>query len=664
MVKMIYIYNYTINSVYVHDLKESGDGMFGNNKKTIGVLICQIFEEYQDTLSRGIMKRANELDYNVAFFTNSGGFGQLSYDAGEIHIVDLPNYEELEGLIITPDIMILPGLIDKYKKNILEKCHCPVVSVRKEMEEYYSVLIDDDRVIDEIIHHFIKDHGFNKINFLSGPENNIAANKRLENYKSVLREHNIPVEEERIFYGDFWKNSGAKAVEYWLDGDKEMPQAIVCANDFMAITVCKALEERGIAVPEQIAVSGCDDIDDAIDHSPSLTTAKMPLFEMGVEAVNKIHKHNLGITQPQDSYLNTNTIYRDSCGCTKNWYHESNTRRSNLIYGREVLQSEIAQNAFMSTDLTGLTKLDDIIEKLWIYVNSNLNFNRFFMCLHKNWDQFNSYEVDETALLGEEFIAEIGIKDDIHFTKLKVKKKVLLPEEFIEERPLNYFFALLHHGGHCFGYVGISFNRIQTFMRTFPAWLNNVSNSLENVRIHAELNRLVYKLEDMSVRDELTGLYNRRVLDTLGKNYLNQCMSRQSKLMVFIADMDRLKFINDTYGHFYGDISLKVIAVALQKAADDDEICIRLGGDEFMVIGFDYDDGKINNFIRRFVDELNRFNAIQQHDVRVFVSYGFYMIVPDRDTTIENCMRVADSLMYQQKYEKASKKLEINLNIT
>ena len=244
---------------------------------------------------------------------------------------------------------------------------------------------------------------------------------------------------------------------------------------------------------------------------------------------------------------------------------------------------------------------------------------------------------------------------------MNVTRNNLLPKEFLEDEPMNYFFAVLHHGAHCFGYVAINFKEIRTYMRTFQAWLNNVSNSLENVRIHSKLNRLVYKLEDMSIRDELTGLYNRRVLETLGKTYLQLSIEAQSKLMVFIADMDKLKYINDTFGHFYGDVALKVIAVALQKAADDDEICIRLGGDEFMVVGMDYDNEKMKNFLTRFVDELNRFNAMQQHDVRVFISYGYYIITPDQETTIENCMRVADTLMYQQKYEKSTKKIEANI---
>jgi DNA-binding LacI/PurR family transcriptional regulator len=215
----------------------------------------------------------------------------------------------------------------QYIDRIKNRSHCPVVSVRSELEGVYNIVVDDNTVLDEIIRHFITKHGFTRINFLSGPKGSVDAERRLDNYRRVLQEFNIPVEDDRIYYGDFWKQEGIAAVNHWLDSDLEYPQAIICANDHMAVTVCRALAARGISVPDQIAVTGCDDLEDAAEFSPSITTARMPIFEMGVEAVNKIHKHNLGIAQPQYTYMKTVTVYRSSCGCKRNWYHESNDRR-------------------------------------------------------------------------------------------------------------------------------------------------------------------------------------------------------------------------------------------------------------------------------------------------------------------------------------------------
>lgn len=637
-----------------------GARVFGNTKKTIGVMISHANGEFQDTLSRGIITKAKELDFNVAFFTNFGGYGQYEYDMGEFYITNLPNYEELDGIIITPDVMIVPHLEEQYRKNIRNRAHCPVVSVRREIPDYYNVLVDDYTVLDDIIRHFIKIHGFTRINFLSGPKGVPDSEKRLAAYKKILSENNLPIEEERIYYGDFWKNSGGNAVDYWIGNGKELPQAIICGNDYMAITVMAALAERGITVPDQIAVTGCDDIEDAAEYSPSLTTARMPVFEMGEEAVLKIDRDIHGISQPQNTFLKTVTIYRASCGCKRHWYHESNGRRRNHIQVREAMQTEISHNAYMSTDLTGLTKLEEIVDKMWTYVYENRNFTHFCMCLQKDWDYYHTGN-EEQPIDSDEVTMEVGIKNRTKFTKTKFSKKELIPPELYEDQAMVYYFALLHHQQHCFGYVGISYSTIQTYMLTFQGWLINVSNALENIRIQAELNRLVFKLEDMSIRDELTQLYNRRVIDTLGKKYLNQCKEEHSKLMIFTADMDKLKVINDNFGHASGDVAIKVVANALMYVADDDEICIRLGGDEFMAIGIDYDEAKMKKFVSKFVGELNKFNFMNEYDFGVYVSYGCNLIQPEAGTTIEGCLITADALMYQQKHEKEEKKIKANL---
>jgi diguanylate cyclase (GGDEF)-like protein len=635
--------------------------VLGNNKKTIGVFISQANDEFQDILGRGIATKAKELDYNVAFFTNFGGYGQPGYDLGELNITELPHYEMLEGIIVIPESMILPNLEARYLHNIKKRSNCPVVSVRRENREFYNVMTDDYNILNDIITHFIEVHGFTRINFLAGPKGSPNSEKRIVCYKRILTEHNIPIEEERIYYGDFWKVAPIEAVDYWLNSTMEKPQAIVCANDYMALTVLRTLAERGISVPEDIAVTGCDDIEDSAENSPSLTTVKIPVFEMGEEAVNKIHRHNLGMEQPKNSYLKTETIYRASCGCKRHWYHEFNERRRNHILTRETLTRSISNNAYMSADLAGLTKLEDINDKLTKYVFQNENFSHFCMCLRNDWDKYQNEENQELSNSKEDRIMELGLKNRIPYKKVKCKRDQLIPTELAEDQPMVYFFAMLHHQSHYFGYIGISFDRIQSYMMTFQAWLMNVSNALENARIHVELNRLIFKLEDMSIRDDLTGLYNRRVLDTIGKKYLKQSYSEQTKLMVFTADMDKMKYINDNYGHAKGDAALRVVSNALQHAADDDEICIRLGGDEFMVIGMEYDEKKLLKFINQFINELNQHNLSEDYNCGVYVSYGWSLTVPDEKTTIELCLSAADTHMYRQKYDKAAKEIKANL---
>ena len=631
--------------------------MFANNRKTIGVFITHVNQPFQDAFSRGIITKARELDYNVVFFSSFGGYGIKLYEQGELFMTELPCYEELDGIIITPDVMDVKEMFEDYRRKIKKRCKCPVVSIRKEIDNYYNVIVDNNIIMDEIIRHFIEVHGFDRINFLSGPLGTPDSDGRLNSYKRILSEYNIPIDERRIYYGNFWKDSGYAAVDYWLNTLDDLPQAIVCANDFMAFSVCKALAERGIKVPEQIAVSGCDDLNDAAEFNPALTTVRIPYFDMGMEAVAIIDKHNKGMVQPRYSIIEASTVFRESCGCKHSRTAEAQRER-NLIIEIEEIQDEIILNAFMSADFTGLTTADEFFDSIWKYIYLNKNVSSFFLCLFENWDLYNKENEAERG--SEELIMEIGMKGEERYTKVRFPKKELIPPVLREDEPAYYYISLLHHQGVCFGYVGISYSKVQTHMRSFQAWVINLSNALENIRIHGELNRLVYKLEDMSIRDDLTDIYNRRVINSLGRKYLKHCLEEQSGLMVFTVDMDKLKHVNDNFGHAYGDAAIKAVASALQNAADDDEICIRLGGDEFMAIGIDYDEDKLNKFIDKFISDINKFNLLNQHEFNIYVSYGYKLAVPQEDSTIEGYLVEADQLMYQQKKEKEAKRLKTN----
>ncbi|NLJ97226.1 MAG: GGDEF domain-containing protein [Clostridiales bacterium] len=634
--------------------------MFFNNRKTIGIFISNINNEYQEFLCEGISRRAQELGYNAIFFTSFGGYAQDEYEGGENHITEIPNYEDLDGIIIATDTLIIEGLEQRIRDNIKERSNCPVVSIREKVDDYYNVLIDNNKVLEEVIRHFIEVHGFTKLNFLAGPEDHFDSQIRLESYKRVLTEYGIPIEEDRIYYGDFWKRMGVDAVEYWLSNSHTKPQAIICANDYMAITVVEELGRRGIAVPDEIAVSGCDDAIDSSEYVLGITTVNTPIDKMGIEAVDKIDRINKGHMEEQNSYIETKTIYRKSCGCNKDYSKEINVRKEYYYKVINELTREVTRNAYMSADFAGITKRSELHSKLRYYVYENRGFTDFYMCMYRDWQTINEDEAFNRDNI-EEMVMEVGIKNRQDYSKIRFSKKYLIPPQFSDDKPMIYYVALLHHQFLNFGYVAIAYDRIQTYMKTFQAWLINVSNVLENIRIHNELNRLVYKLEDMYIRDELTGLYNRRGLGSLGENYLNQAMEKQVNLMILSADLDELKKINDNYGHAGGDIALKVLAEALTFVADDDEICARFGGDEFLVIGLEYDEAKANRFVKRFIDKVNAFNQSVKEEFNVYVSYGWILCAPNEETTLEECLAKADFKMYQQKKQKRSLRLRANL---
>ena len=84
-----------------------------------------------------------------------------------------------------------------------------------------------------------------------------------------MKEYGYEIGENRVFYGNFWKDQGGRACDYFFSAGK-WPEAIICANDNMALSVCDILCERGIRVPEDIIVTGYDGEEEGKYYQPAL----------------------------------------------------------------------------------------------------------------------------------------------------------------------------------------------------------------------------------------------------------------------------------------------------------------------------------------------------------------------------------------------------------
>ena len=104
----------------------------------------------------------------------------------------------------------------------------------------------------------IEVHGHEDIGYLSGKKWHKHSIQRLQAYRDALKDHGLTVNEKRIIYGDFWYQSGELCAEQYISKQHSLPEAVVCANDQMAIGLCKAFAKRGISVPEDISIVGID----------------------------------------------------------------------------------------------------------------------------------------------------------------------------------------------------------------------------------------------------------------------------------------------------------------------------------------------------------------------------------------------------------------------
>lgn len=162
----------------------------------------------------------------------------------------------------------------------------------------------------------------------------------------------------------------------------------------------------------------------------------------------------------------------------------------------------------------------------------------------------------------------------------------------------------------------------------------------------AELARSNQILEDISLTDDLTGLYNRKGFLALAEHRVKLANRDQEPFSVAFVDLDGLKQINDTFGHLEGDRALKDTANLLRDCFRESDILARLGGDEFAVFIAEADHAKIAQRIRQKLADLNR---APNRTYPLSFSMGIVVSDLSQDAGVEALLKRADSLMYEEK---------------
>ncbi len=176
--------------------------------------------------------------------------------------------------------------------------------------------------------------------------------------------------------------------------------------------------------------------------------------------------------------------------------------------------------------------------------------------------------------------------------------------------------------------------------------------TLQELIIRIQLVKLKERLMKMSVTDELTGLHNRRGFFTLAEQQLKLANRQHSKMYMLYADLDNLKSINDAHGHHEGDKALHETAGLLKNTFRNSDIVARIGGDEFVVIPIGTTEEGAKIATSRFYKNLETHNAEKKSDYALSISVGIACYDPENPSSVDDLLKQADKLMYEQKRQK------------
>ena len=608
----------------------------------IAVFIGQLNQEYLMEMINSISQTAREQCYQLDVFSEFGSYGgNYLHAEGERNIIRLPFVEDYDGIIVAPDTFGVPEMEKQLDMLLLSRTKGPVVSIRQEKDCFYSVQIDNRAAMAKLTEHFAKDHGYRRICFMKGKIELKDAEERFQGFMDVMKKYDLPVTEHQLFQGNYWRDRGEQAVEWFLSGP-EMPEAIICANDFMAISVLMALKKRDINVPGQIALAGFDDLEEVRYLEPAICSVHMPCYEMGKQAVLLIDKLAHGGKSEQIVRLPVDVVPRKSCGCDV----EEHGHWAEQLYGqRRYLGDVIMYNSFMNADYENCDTAEELFDIAYRYT-SHFAYDKVFVCLCETVDENGDRILDSQYYTDYVVLRAIMEKEGgLTLLEDRFPRRELLPAKYREEEGALYFFPM-HHKNRCLGYLALQTRDIDDLRDFFGCWISEMCSCLDKVLLYNE-NKSLQEFRKLSTIDDLTGLFNRRKLEQdLSKLMLNAA-ARKEGFYIVSLDMDGLKTINDTYGHMEGDVALKAFADVIKKAAGDLGPSFRVGGDEFTILVTTGDGNAIKGVMDRIGEGLDEYNQNSGKPYDLSGSRGYAKYKAGEE--ISNCIRRADIDMYADK---------------
>ncbi len=256
---------------------------------------------YVDQVIRGAERTAASMGQAVliAAVKASGGKSLAHSVAGKV-----------DGLVI-----MSRSLSDKEIATISKTVPVVLLANKPGSRSYDQVSVDNRTGVRDVTSHLIDRHSYTSLAFVAGPHGSPDSAERFLGFCEAMQTAGLPVPEVPAAEGNFTEVGGKQAMRHLLQ-QGEVPRAIVFGNDEMAIGALTVLQDSSLRVPEDVAITGFDDIAVARHLHPPLTTVKQPMRELGEQAVSLLFAR---LQEPRSSrksvYLSTELVVRASCGC-------------------------------------------------------------------------------------------------------------------------------------------------------------------------------------------------------------------------------------------------------------------------------------------------------------------------------------------------------------
>lgn len=630
------------------------------DKKKIAVFSTgwsgEILHQYMLGVRDGLKNISADLYLFLSHAVN-GGPGE-SYFKGEVNIYNLPNMEDFDAALIFANGLDFPDLLE----NLNERCNkagIPVIYTGKDDSRFYYVGSDNYIGTRAMAKHMIEEHEVRNVWYIAGSQDNMDSNHRMQAIMDELSENGLQLKEEDICYTNW---SPYVAYSFVLDRVKKgipLPDAIMCANDTMAMVICSELRKNGYAVPRDVLVTGFDNEPLAQTYDPSISSVDQRFDNIGRTVADTLVSLLEGKSVPRSTQVSCEFIPSESCGCTSAKDFSSIRRQ----IGRDRFDERVATSNF---DMRLST-----IERIILGGREYSDFGACLMHLNKVSIEYEGHTfyvamdpafeksiMDPQYLLRSEGYPEymdvVFSKDaDYISSQNNFETRKLIP--LLNPQGENRFFLFLplHENQYTYGYIvfGDDLEKLRDVqkLRKYVERFNIIVGKFyQNLRLDALNQRLL----QMTETDALTHVKNRNAFENR-QGDLQARMQKEVKpeFALAVFDINNLKNVNDSLGHEAGDDYIinccRMICKTFKKSA-----VYRIGGDEFVVVMENDDYVYREELLQDMRDEME---LMKDKELPIFeqisIASGLAVYNPAVDFNISDVFSRADAAMYDNKTE-------------
>ncbi len=573
----------------------------------------------------------------------------------EIKLIEMASHLDFKAIIMHLEFIKSDYLIEAFIE-LGRKKGIPVIAMERFTPGCINISMDYKNGFADMVRHVIESHGCRKVNMMAGIKGDHFSEDRIDAYKEVLKEKGLAFDESMIGYGEFWDRPARAATRKFLESG-DIPDAIVCANDNMAVAVCDELEKSGFEVPGDIIVTGFDGVKKCLYKKPSISTVAPDYASEAAKVMELIISNEGRPAVTADESVNFILKLRESCGCKRSEDTLSKEDIRDLSDSYEDVNWAVTNvNSLFARAslLESICELSQVIQDtLWL------------------WERDFQFVGLYTDLLRPE-ISDIGTKEFTTFFRYKSDSRSGIGKSYDEDIFIPDFdgilkdddicvliIKLLHAGNHIFGYfVEGTDNTTARVVRRCEEFGMFLSTAVNTVLANRDLANMRNEIEKISVLDYLTGIFNRRGFFGELEHRISQPFNKGRYLTVFSIDMDGLKYINDCYGHAQGDFAIQCVAGAIHHIVNRNGICARYGGDEFACALITNDPVNITPdiFRSRMNNVLLSRGDVVEKEYSITASVGSASALIDDSLNIEKLLREADEEMYADKKNRAKRK--------